>query len=113
MSMKLRDIAILNIKGSDYCCIIRGVDKGEAIKLLQNIDLIEESGALWKLNINNNFWSCKFTSNYNLNAKSRKLYIKKKKKILRAYIKIGKTFRKFGDTEIKKQKFRNIKELFQ
>ena len=80
MSMKLRDIAILNIKGSDYCCIIRGVDKGEAIKLLQNIDLIEESGALWKLNINNNFWSCKFTSNYNLNAKSRKLYTKKKKK---------------------------------
>ena len=80
MSMKLRDIAILNIKGSDYCCIIRGVDKGEAIKLLQNIDLIEESGALWKLNINNNFWSCKFTSNYNLNTKSRKLYIKKKKK---------------------------------
>ena len=39
--------------------------------------------------------------------------LKKKKEILRAYIKIGKTFRKFGDTEIKKQKFRNIKELFQ
>ena len=46
MSMKLRDIAILNIKGSDYCCIISEVGKGEAIKLLQNIDLIEESGAL-------------------------------------------------------------------
>ena len=35
MSVNLRDIAILNIKGSDYCCIISSVSKNEAIKLLQ------------------------------------------------------------------------------
>ena len=41
VSMKLSDIAILNIKGSDYCCIITEIIKSEAIKLLQNIDLTE------------------------------------------------------------------------
>ena len=35
MSVNLRDIAILNIKGSDYCCIISSVSKNEAINLLQ------------------------------------------------------------------------------
>ena len=34
MSMNLSDIAILNIKGSDYCCIISGISKSEAITLL-------------------------------------------------------------------------------
>ena len=43
MSMNLSDIAILNIKGSDYCCIISGISKSEAIKLLQNIDLTGKS----------------------------------------------------------------------
>ena len=42
MSMSLSDIAILNIKGSDYCCIIRDINKSKAIKLLQNIDLTEK-----------------------------------------------------------------------
>ena len=37
---------ILNIKGSDYCCIITRISKSEAIKLLQNIDLTEKSGTL-------------------------------------------------------------------
>ena len=46
MSMNLSDIAILNIKGSDYHCIITGISKSEAINLLQNIDLIVKSGAL-------------------------------------------------------------------
>ena len=39
MSINLSDIAILNIKGSDYCCIITGISKREAIKLFHIIDL--------------------------------------------------------------------------
>ena len=37
MSMNLSDFAILNIKGSDYRCIISGISKNEAINLMQNI----------------------------------------------------------------------------
>ena len=44
--MNLGDIAVFNIKGSDYCCIISGISKSEARKLLQNIDLTEKSGTL-------------------------------------------------------------------
>ena len=40
--MNFSDIAILNIKGSDYCCIISGISKREAMKLLQKIDLTEK-----------------------------------------------------------------------
>ena len=46
MSIKLRDIAIINIKSFDYRCVISGISKSEAIKLLQNIDLAEKSGTL-------------------------------------------------------------------
>ena len=46
MSMNLINIAILNIKGSNYCCIISGISKNEAINLMQNIDLNEKSGVL-------------------------------------------------------------------
>ena len=46
MPMKLSNIAILKIKGADYCCIISGTSKSEAINLLQNIDLTEKSGTL-------------------------------------------------------------------
>ena len=46
MSMNLSDIAILNIKGSNNCCIITGISKSEAIKSLQNIDLTEKTGTL-------------------------------------------------------------------
>ena len=46
MSMDLSDIAILNIKGSDYCCIISLISKNEAIKLMQNVNLTEKSGTL-------------------------------------------------------------------
>ena len=46
MSINLNDIAILNIKGSDYCCIISLISKSKAIKLLQNADLAEKSGTL-------------------------------------------------------------------
>ena len=46
ISMNLNDIAILNIKGSDYHCIISLISKSEAIKLMQNADLTEKSRKL-------------------------------------------------------------------
>ena len=57
MSIKLSDIAILNIKGSFYRCIISLISKNEAINLLQNADSTERSG----------------TSNSNLNEKKWKI----------------------------------------
>ena len=39
-------IAILNIKGSDYCCIISSIRKNETINLMENADLTEKSGTL-------------------------------------------------------------------
>ena len=46
MSMYLSDIAILNIKGSDYNCIISLISKNEAINLMQNDDLTKKRGKL-------------------------------------------------------------------
>ena len=46
MPMNLSDIAILNIKGSNYCCIIRGISKNKAINLTQNTDLTRKHGTL-------------------------------------------------------------------
>ena len=46
MSVNLSDIAVLNIKGSDYCCIISLIRKNEAINLLQNADLNKKSEIL-------------------------------------------------------------------
>ena len=43
--MKISDIAILNINGSDYRCIISLITKNEAINLMQNVDLTKKSGA--------------------------------------------------------------------
>ena len=40
--MRLIDIAISNINNADYRCIITGVSKSKAVKLLQNIDLTEK-----------------------------------------------------------------------
>ena len=48
MSMNLGDIAILNIKGSDYCCIISRISKSGAVKLLKNIDMTEKTKTLLK-----------------------------------------------------------------
>ena len=42
MSINLSDIAISNIKGSDYRCIISLISKSEAIHLTQNTDLTEK-----------------------------------------------------------------------
>ena len=44
--MNLSDIAVLNIKGSDYRRIVSLISKNEAITLLQNADLTEKSGTL-------------------------------------------------------------------
>ena len=44
--MNLSDFAILNIKGSDYLCIISLISKNEVINLIQNADLTEKSRTL-------------------------------------------------------------------
>ena len=46
ISIDPRDIAILNIKDSDYRSIISGISKNEAISLMQNADLTVKSGIL-------------------------------------------------------------------
>ena len=43
MSINLSDIAILNIKGSYYCCIISLISKNGAINLMQNADLTKKT----------------------------------------------------------------------
>ena len=43
MSMNLSDIAILNIKDSNYRCIISLISKNEAINLMQNADLTKKA----------------------------------------------------------------------
>ena len=42
MSINLNDIAILNICSVDYPCIINGIEKSEAINLLQNADFTKK-----------------------------------------------------------------------
>ena len=41
MSFGINNIAILSICGADYCCMIIGIRKKEAINLLKNADLSE------------------------------------------------------------------------
>ena len=43
MSINLSDIAILKIKSGDYCCIISGPSKNEAINFMQNTNLTKKS----------------------------------------------------------------------
>ena len=45
-SLGLSDIVILNIKGSDYRCIISLISKNEPMKFMQNGGLTEKSGTL-------------------------------------------------------------------
>ena len=73
MSMNLSDTAILNIKDSDYCCIISLINKNEAVNIMQNADLTEKSRILWNI------------------------------KNLLSSIKIGKEILTFGDIEIEKK----------
>ena len=79
MSVNLSNYAILIINGADYCSIITGIGKSEAINLMQNIDLSEK-----KLNI-------------------------MKYKNLFSNINMDKEMIKFGDIEIEKQKFYCLK----
>ena len=46
ISMNLSDIAIININDVDYCCIINGTSKYEAVNLLQKANLNRKSTAL-------------------------------------------------------------------
>ena len=46
MSINLSDIAISNIKGSDYRCIISLISKNKDIHLTKNTDLTEITGTL-------------------------------------------------------------------
>ena len=39
----LSDIAIITVKGVDYCCIILGINKSEAMHLLENL-VIDDCG---------------------------------------------------------------------
>ena len=42
MSMNHSNIAILNINGSDYCCIVSEISKNEVIKLMQKTNLTKK-----------------------------------------------------------------------
>ena len=46
MCLNLSDIAILNIKSWDYCCIISLISKNGAINFLQNANLTGKCGTL-------------------------------------------------------------------
>ena len=46
MSMFLSNITVLGIKNVDYCCIINGISKYEAINVLQKADLSEKNETL-------------------------------------------------------------------
>ena len=50
ISRNLDDIAILSINGIDFKCIISGISKSEAVKVLQNVDFNEKRWALKNLN---------------------------------------------------------------
>ena len=49
ISINLSDIANLNIKGSDYHCIISLISKNEAKNLMQNADLTEKKTEHYKV----------------------------------------------------------------
>ena len=41
MSINLSNVAILNIRGVDYCCTVNGISKSDAVSVLENADLTE------------------------------------------------------------------------
>ena len=45
MSLGINSIVTLNIQGIDYCCIIVGISKSEAMNLLKNVDLSKKSAS--------------------------------------------------------------------
>ena len=48
--MNLIDFAMLNIKGTDYCCIISEISKSEAVNVTQNINLTKKKQQQQKKN---------------------------------------------------------------
>ena len=46
MPMKLSEIAVLNIKHSDYCSIVTLINKNDAINSMQSTDFTKKSGRL-------------------------------------------------------------------
>ena len=50
MSMKLSDVAILNIKSADYHSTISGMRESVALNLMQKIDLTKKSRLLYNIN---------------------------------------------------------------
>ena len=46
ISVNLSNIAIINIHGANYRCIISRISKSEAINVMQNIDLSGKSRTL-------------------------------------------------------------------
>ena len=52
VSINLSNMVILNIKYSDFRCIISLISKNEAIKLMENADLTEKSRTLKKVKKN-------------------------------------------------------------
>ena len=85
MSMNFTDIAILNIKGSDFCCIISWISKNDTINLMQNADLAEK------------------VEHYKL---------KKCRKKLKVYTKMENIITTFGVLKSKNKNFTNTKYLF-
>ena len=72
MSINLSDIATLNIKGSDYWCIISLISKNEAINLMKDAELTEKSGTL-KANTKSNFDAVNLLQSCNLIEKKWKI----------------------------------------
>ena len=52
--IKLNEINISSIKDADYCCIIDGISKSNAVNLLQNADLPEKRNII-KIKNHKNF----------------------------------------------------------
>ena len=46
LSMKPNNIAILNIRSVDYCCIINRASESKAINVFKNVNLSEKNGSL-------------------------------------------------------------------
>ena len=44
--MNVSDIAVLNIHGADYCCIISRISESEAIKLINIVDFSEKEWSI-------------------------------------------------------------------
>ena len=93
MSMNLSNIAFLNIKNADYCGIIIGISKTEAIKLL----IIEQL-------------RYKFIRSSNL---MKRMEIYRLKKNIKVFESMYENRKKLVILKSKNKKFTNIKKLFQ